>query len=454
MKRIFTFLFLAASTIHSNAQTCNPLDQSFGVAGKVTGFSSSGYVYSDNIIVQPDNKIIQIGSSSGSNNYRFTLVRDNSNGSIDGSFGQNGKVITGIGEHDYAKYGVLQDDGKIVVGGYTYNGSYHSDIVLVRYNADGSLDSGFGVGGKVIRSLGPNNNLANAVAVQPDGKIIVAGSIEGNCFTDCNGLVFCSPAFGVARFNGNGSIDSSFGQNGIVTTNVGSANAGTALSVILQPDGKIVVAGHSLYDYGCDYYGGYYFSSAFSMVRYHPNGVRDSLFGANGIVSDSLNMTTTRGIALQAAGKIVVIGPDRGGGYVTKQYNADGSLDNSFGQQGKVIIDNGWLYSLATLPNGKIVMAGGMNRDGRNNFQVIRLANDGSFDNSFNGNGRVFFHPGASGSNDVATAIALQGEHIVAGGYSNNNPTYSLLVVRLLDSLPGLSVVITPTGTLTPCQGE
>src|SRR4030095_9507211 len=122
----------------------------------------------------------------------------------------------------------------------------------------------------------------NAVAVQPDVKILVAGSIDGNCFTDCWGYVFCSPAFAVARFNSNGSIDSSFGQNGIVTTNLGPVNAGAATSVMLQPDGKIVVAGHSLYDYGCDYYGGYYFSSAFSMVRYHPNGVRDSLFCANG----------------------------------------------------------------------------------------------------------------------------------------------------------------------------
>src|SRR5678815_1101927 len=226
MKRIFTLLFLAIYTIQADAQDCNPVDQSFGVAGKAIGIINNAYLDSRNIIVQPDNKIIQLGTRAISGTNRFTVERNNADGTIDGGFGQNG-VVTAIGESDYAEHGALQSDGKIVLAGRTYNSSnHHSDAALVRYNADGSLDNGFGVGGKVIRALGPNNNSANAVAVQPDGKIVVAGSIDGNCFTDCWGYVFCSPAFAVARFNSNGSIDSSFGQNGIVTTNVGPVDAG------------------------------------------------------------------------------------------------------------------------------------------------------------------------------------------------------------------------------------
>jgi uncharacterized delta-60 repeat protein len=458
MKRIFTLLFVATYAMHGHAQTCNPLDQSFGVAGKVTGIINNAYLYSRNIIVQPDNKIIQLGTTVVSGTYRFTVLRYNANGTIDGGFGSNGTVVTAIGQSDEPEHGALQNDGKIVLVGRTYNANWHSDVALVRYNADGSLDNGFGVGGKVIRALGPNNNSANAVAVQPDGKIIVAGSIEGNCFTDCYWNSFCSPAFGVARFNSNGSIDSTFGRNGIVTTNVGPVDAGIASSIILQPDGKIVVAGRSLYDYSCDYYGGWYYSSAFAMVRYDPNGSRDSSFGKNGIVYDSLSLLDASDVVMQPSGKIIVAGPDRNGGSVARQFNGDGSLDNGFGRQGKVLISYGSVNSLAVLPNGKIVMAGRIYWERKENFQIIRLNNDGSFDSSFNASGRVMFHPGVPGSSDFATGIALQGEHLVVGGvsnsYLNNSSIYSMLVTRLLDSIAGLSVVVTPRGTLTPCPGE
>jgi len=457
MKRIFTFLFLAVHAIDGGAQNCSPLDQTFGAAGKAFGYSGSGNAYARNIIVQPDNKIIQVGYTWVPYTYHFTIVRYNSNGSIDASFGQNGKTTTAIGVDDHVSYAEIQSDGKIVVVGYTANANYRFDIVVVRYNNDGSLDNGFGVGGKVIRSLGPNNNYAFGGVIQPDGKIVVVGSRAGNCITDCWGNNFCAPAFAVARFNSDGSIDNTFGQNGLVTTSVGSLNAGEAAAAILQADGKILVAGQSFSDYACDYYGGYYNSSAQCIVRYNSNGTVDSSFGKNGIVSDSVDLATTNGLSLRASGKILVTGANRNGGATTKQYSSDGTVDGSFGQQGKVRISDGWFTSQAALPDGKIVLAGSLYRNGRDNFQVTRLNNDGSPDTSFNGNGRVVFQSGATGSSDVATGIALQGQHLLVGGYSTNysgQTSSTLLVARLLDSIAGLPVVIKYSGTLTPCPGE
>ena len=171
-------------------------------------------------------------------------------GDLDTTFGTDGKVITTVGVPTTANlaYSIaIQSDGKIVVAGEARNGFNNSDFAVVRYNTDGSLDTSFGQGGKVTTAIGSADDVALSVALQPDGKIVVAGVSDNGSNFD----------FAIARYNMDGSLDTSFGTGGKVTTEVGSYHD-YAYSVALQPDGKIVVAGCGVLDNACN----------FSLVRY------------------------------------------------------------------------------------------------------------------------------------------------------------------------------------------
>src|SRR5262249_54057680 len=149
-----------------------------------------------------------------------------------------GKVTTDLGGDETASGVVVRPDGKVVVAGYSFSfTTFTDDFVLAQYNANGSLDAGFGTGGKVTTDLG-GDDVAFAVALQPDGKVVVAGySLSFTTFTD---------DFAVARYNANGSLDTTFGTGGKVITDLGSDVFEWAYGVALQPDGKIVAAGVSL----------------------------------------------------------------------------------------------------------------------------------------------------------------------------------------------------------------
>jgi uncharacterized delta-60 repeat protein len=184
-------------------------------------------------------------------------VRYNADGPLDTGFDGDGKVTTAIGGSDDVGYSVIQQaDGKLVVAGYSHNGS-DSDVALVRYNADGSLDTGFDGDGKVTTDMGGNNDWAFSVIQQTDGKLVVAG-------TSYNGSSY---DFALVRYNADGSLDASFDGDGIVTTAIGAAND-YAQSVIQQADGKLVVAGYS--DNGGNY--------DFALVRYNADGSLDTGF--------------------------------------------------------------------------------------------------------------------------------------------------------------------------------
>jgi uncharacterized delta-60 repeat protein len=212
-------------------------DTSFGTGGKVTtnfgGTAAAGY----GVAGTPDGKIVVAGIKEfvGSGfDYDFAVARYNSDGSLDTSFGAGGKVTTDFASTDDIPYTVtVQADGKVVVAGIT-DSSAASNFGLVRYNLDGSLDASFGSGGKVVTDFGANFEAGNSVTMQADGKMVVAGfSFSG------------SPSnadFALARYNSNGSLDTSFGTGGKVKTSFGSNND-LANSVVIQPDGKILVGG-------------------------------------------------------------------------------------------------------------------------------------------------------------------------------------------------------------------
>jgi uncharacterized delta-60 repeat protein len=223
------------------------LDPTFGSGGKVA--TADGGRYASSVAVQSDGKIIVAGSAvigSGSN---FALARYTAAGALDGGFGSGGVVITNFGsDSDAGQSVVVQNDGKIVVVGYS--GTHPNyDFALARYTTAGMLDASFGSGGKLTTDFssntGSNTDSSSSVALERDGKIIVAGT----------STIGSNSNFALGRYTTAGALDASFGNGGKVTTDFGT-NADDGTSVAVQSDGRIVLAGISNYDFALARYEG------------------------------------------------------------------------------------------------------------------------------------------------------------------------------------------------------
>ena len=213
--------------------------------GIVTTTIGSYYDKGLSVTVQTDGKILVAGFSSNGRNYDFALVRYHADGSLDSSFSGDGKLTTDFGSSDYGYSVTVQTDGKILVAGLSWTGSYN-DFALVRYNTDGSLDSSFSGDGKLTTDFGTREDYGQSVTIQTDGKILVAGSSKQGSNYD----------FALVRYNTDGSLDSSFSGDGKLTTDLGGTDVG--YSVTVQADGLIAVAGSG--------------NPNFALVRYNPDG--------------------------------------------------------------------------------------------------------------------------------------------------------------------------------------
>jgi uncharacterized delta-60 repeat protein len=351
-----------------------------------------------------------------------------------------GKVVTPIGSSiDYARAVALQPDGKIVVAGVCDNGSSY-DFCLARFLPTGALDTSFNATGKVFTPIGPNTDYATAVALQPDGKIVAAGE----CYNGAN-YDFC-----LARFLPSGALDTSFNAIGTVITPIGSGND-SATAVALQPGGKIVVSG--VCDNGSSY--------DFCLARFLPSGVLDTSFNATGTVMTSIGMSRdiANAIALQPDGKIVVIGYCYSGtndDFCLARFLPSGALDASFNAIGTVIAPIGSSDDTATAaalqPDGKIVVTGYCYNGTDYDFCLARFLPNGTLDTSFNSTGKILTPIGSS--EDYARAIALQpdGKIVVAGrcfhGTNNDFCLARFLPSGALDtSFNATGTVITPIGS-------
>ena len=322
------------------------MDTTFGSgSGMVRTAIGTGDDRATAIALQPDGKIVVAGYCSNGNN-DFCLARYHPNGALDSSFDSDGTVITSIGPFTDNAYAIaLQPDGKIVVAGACSNGS-DWDFCVARYHSNGALDSSFNSTGTVITSIGSSDDIAQAIALQPDGKIIVAGYCGSGSNKD-----FC-----LARYHTNGALDFSFDSDGMVITPIGSSND-FAQAIALQPDGKIVVAGHCWNGSNWD----------FCLARYHSNGTLDSSFDSDGKVTTPIGSSNDEAyaIALQPDGKIVVSGACKNGSdwdFCLARYHPNGALDFSFDSDGKVTTPIGSfideVHAIALQPDGKIVVAG------------------------------------------------------------------------------------------------
>lgn len=318
------------------------LDTSFSEDGKVT--TDFGYDETGNAIaLQADSKIVVDGSTDDvSIDAQFVLARYNPDGSLDASFDGDGRVKFGFFslQDDYGTAVALQADGKIVVAGYAYTG-LDFDIALARLNPDGSLDPSFDGDGRVTTDIAGHDDV-HAIAIQGDGKIVVAG---GDYYAGMNDII-------LARYNPDGRLDPSFDGDGRVTTDI-LATDDYARDIVLQSDGKIVVAGGTSWD--------------FTLVRYNPDGSLGPSFGEYGwVITDFFGGNDAGyGIALQANGKIIVAGVVNTGtdwDFGLARYNADGSLDVSLDGDGLVTTDVNGGYDdardVVVQPDGRIIAAG------------------------------------------------------------------------------------------------
>ena len=200
-------------------------------AGKVITPIGTGADFATAVAIQPDGKVVLAGQCNGTVNVGFCALRYNSDGTVDTSFGTGGKVITALGNFgDFATSVALQPDGKVLIAGQCkYNGNF-GDFCALRYKPDGTLDSAFGVGGIAISALGVDD-YAKAISLQPDGKILLAGSCVSSTYTFC-----------ARRYNPDGSLDANFGSGGtVVVSGLGTA---VANAIAVQPDGCIFARGN------------------------------------------------------------------------------------------------------------------------------------------------------------------------------------------------------------------
>jgi len=395
------------------------LDTGFGRGGKVTGTIGSGGAAASALAIQKDGKLVAAGTSNSDTgpdpgNNRFALVRYQANGTLDGSFGRGGKVTTTIGgpggghgmggPHPggaVASALAIQQDGKLVAAGGTNTGFLRGDFALARYHANGTLDGSFGRGGIVTTPIGSANSGASALVIQQDGKLVAAGWGGGGFALvryNANGTldgsfgrggIVTTPLGGVSalaiqqdgklvaarssrnghvgvfvlvRYNANGTLDRSFGRGGKVTTPIIGRGADAdrpyplLSALLIQQDGKLVAAGSS--QNGSD--------GVFALVRYNANGTLDRSFGKGGKVTTMIGPGAgANALAIQQDGRLVAAGERRatrnneGGDFALVRYNANGTLDRSFGRGGKVTTPLGGASALAIQQDGKLVAAGG-----------------------------------------------------------------------------------------------
>lgn len=362
-------------------------------------------------------------------------------GDLDGTWATNGKATIAVGTPptgDLASAITLQSDGKVVIAGQC-NGPTNQDFCVARFNTDGTPDTTFNFVGSVVTPIGSLDDRATAVAAQSDGKIVVVGScIRANTSDMC-----------AVRYMSNGSLDLSFGATGkvILTTPSGSG----ATSVSLQYDGKILVGGW------CGP------SIVFCVVRYSADGQIDNSFGSSGQVTVSLGagVSWLASVIALSDGTIVLSGYCYEG-FCVARLDGNGVLDATFGTLGKVVtpivLNGGRATAAAVFPDGKILVVGYCTSAFFFKFCAAKYNSDGSLDASFASTGVA--KPSMVSGHAVANALArLPDGKVLLAGYCYNGANNDICSARLnsdgsLDQTFGSGGWIASTGVQTEEQGN
>lgn len=405
------------------------LDPSFGDGGKLIVPVGDTPFRGFNHLVQPDGTIVLPGALD---DLHLSLRRLQSAGAPDPTFGSAGALTASPGNSEIYALAV-QPDGKIVAGGYTAFNAHASltDWTLTRYNPDGALDPSFDGDGQLITRFDPElrSSWVKGLALQPDGKIVAVGKAF---FRDAGW--FGLDGLGVARYNGDGTLDSTFAEGGKRSEWLDLDLTETAAPLVIQPDGKLVVVGTSQ-DEGTG-------RDVFTAVRLLSNGALDPTFAGDGKATILFaGDANPRAVALQSDGKVVIAGRAHDAANLTYAFgvarlNADGSVDPTFAEDGWVLTgftQSEGAYALAIQPDGKILVGGeaqGESDDSNADFTLLRYQVNGALDPSFDGDGKVFtgFAP-ASLEGIRSLAVQLDGK-IVATGSTSDWYNRNFAVVR------------------------
>jgi uncharacterized delta-60 repeat protein len=401
------------------------LDATFSSDGKATAEFGTPYDIGTSLAFDRDGRIVVGGFVGNDVKQDFALARFQSDGTLDSTFDGDGKLTLAIGSRfDRINAVALDHGGRIVVAGSTF-GTPSWDIAMARFEASGTLDSSFGVSGKLSLAFGASTDVSGATAVDASGRVVMVGT--------------SSDKFVLARYHPDGDLDATFGKNGLVATDVGSNEMANGIAI--DSLGRIIVVGQCLNNGTWDYV----------IVRYNPDGTLDTTFDGDGKRTASIGSSYdyANGVAIDSSDRIVVVGESYNGSsgdFSIARFNVDGSFDSSFHGDGAAIVSFGssddWATSVAIDDAGRIIVAG---RSGSVGFALVRFNPDGSLDSSFDGDGKIssFF---ASSANDIAIDSAGR---IVVAGYAN----WDFAVARYnVDGSPDASFgsngrVVTPVGS-------
>ena len=438
MARRFNLCILFAAAlivafVGTATATPGQLDPTFGSAGTglvrtdITLKGDTGYGEA----IQSDDKVVVVGiAGSGGANPMFGVARYNANGTPDTTFSGDGRLATDFSPKvDQAISVAIQADGKIVVaGGSNMNGTNHnSRFALARYNTNGTLDTTFSGDGKVTTDLTARQDEVSGVAIQADGKIVAAG--RANNYSNFG-------RFALARYNSNGTLDTSFSGDGKVMTGFpGGWNGGWSAGwggVQIQADGKIVQGGDMVQSFSP-------YRSAFALARFNTDGTLDTSFSADGKVTADFTGggDFISGLAIDGSGNIVAAGEAndtaRDSRAALARYTSAGVLDTTFNGTGKVMTNYGpfrdGAYGVAIDGSGNIVTGGMVGGGGFNpRFAVSRYLSTGALDSTFGTGGKVFTDFGSK--TDWADMVAIQstGRIVAAGtaGQGSGNSKFAL----------------------------
>lgn len=428
--QLLSGLLLAAGQIGAWAKP-GDLDMAFGYQGKAVTSLVPQRGRAETVAVQEDGKIIVAGQrQTASGEQDWLIVRYHSNGIIDTSFGQQGMVITDFGSNQETAMVVkILADGKILVSGSSIldasTGAY-GRYVVARYNSDGSLDSGFGQAGKVSIPF-RDTDYANAsgLLALPNGQYLLTGMIHYN--QPANATADPDADLMLVKLNQDGSIDLSFGQDGMAFALFGLALE-IATDAVLQPDGKILVSGYQ--DQGNKIDG--------FVARFNSNGSADASFGQAGITTTDFDDSTVyaQALALQADNKILVVGTvgdTQSSRCFAGRLNGDGSMDSSFGSNGYVLLADGRRETCRDViaENGNILLTGKSETD-RKSMTIMRLNANGGMDREFSDNGRQMVDFGQNTvSSGAAMALVDNASVVIAGILSNVDTEQELAFAKV-----------------------
>lgn len=424
-RRRFAVTVLSLLATHAAAaQTPGSLDTTFGAGGVyISPLGGGASEFGPGLAVQPDARIVVGGKSFNGRDDDIATFRLTRAGALDPSFGSGGSAVLTIGGLDEnIKSVLLLPDGRILVGGAGSVSGYGKHLV-VRYLADGRLDTTFaGVGGVAVDFGRPSH--VHGMALQPDGKLVIAG--EAYAGGELN-------AYAIARLTTTGALDASFGTGGLVQQAFGDAS--NAHAVAIAADGSILVGGYVVRATDGT-------ASGFLVARFRPDGRLDTTFGTGGrvIVASGGGYTNyAHKLLVQSDGKIVVVGsrvknPDAD--FMMVRLNANGALDTGFGSGGIVTTEFGGRSPVSReeasagvlQADGKIVLGG--SSEGK--FALARYLTNGGLDTTFGSGGKVSFAVGDAADDDIkALAIDVDGR-IVAAGIAKVGGSYRMAVARLV----------------------